>query len=121
MDEFNFDAFVMGWSGGAIPAPRQLWDGRKANIKGSSNYPGFNNKEVNRLIDLGPTVFNKKKRYKIYQKMEKLILQEFPYLLRVTPKNSLIAYWSDKITPSKPVFLKYSGTSSIYSRWLPTK
>jgi len=119
MDEFNFDGFVIGWSGGAIPAPEQLWEGAKAHIKGSSNYPGFDNDEVNDLIQKGPREFDEEKRTALYRKMERLILEEYPYLLRVKNKNTLIGYWSDQMRPADPPFLKYSGTSSIYTRWLP--
>ncbi len=120
VDEFKFQTFTIGWSGNPTPAPRQLFHGESANKVGTSNIPGLDHPEVNRLIGEGPTEFDKQKRYAIYQKMETLILEEQPYLFRGQDKNHLVGYWKDRLDPTATPFLKFSGSdirNPFYVRW----
>lgn len=120
IDEFNFEGFVIGWSGDPTPAPQQLWHGVSANTKGSSNIPGINDPSINKLIDAAPVSFDEKERIKLFQEMEKKIIAHQPYLFRWTEKNHHVAYWKDRIDPTERPFFKYSGSNLrefFYQHW----
>lgn len=124
LDEFKFDAMVIGWSGSPVPGPAQLFHGRTANNKGSSNIPGLDHKRLNELIDKGPAMFDEKKRLAAYHEMEKIIIDEQPYIFRWTENNHKAAYWSDKIDPTEKPFKKFSGTferDPFYFHWRAVK
>ncbi|MBF0279670.1 MAG: hypothetical protein HQM13_17870 [SAR324 cluster bacterium] len=120
LDEFKFQTFTIGWSGNPIPGPRQLFHGESVDKAGTSNIPGLNHPEVNRLIEEGPKEFDEKKRYAIYQKMEALIIDEQPYLFRGQDKSHLVGYWKDRLDPTATPFLKFSGSDTrnpFFIRW----
>ena len=120
IDEFKFEAFVLGWGGNPTPEPRQLWHGAHANKVGTSNLSGLAVKSIDELIDLTPTLFNEKERIEKFKKIEKQIIENQPYIFRWSMKNHLIAYWKDRVKPvGKPLY-KFSGTirrQPFYLHW----
>ena len=110
LDEFKFDAFVISWMGSPIPAPEQLFHGRTAESRSSSNIPGLNHKRLNDLIDKGPAQFDQKKRYALYHQIEKIIIDEQPYIFRWTQKLHKVSYWKDRVDPTATPFFKFSGS-----------
>ena len=124
VDEFNFEGFVIGWSGDPTPAPRQLWHGSTASQKGSSNIPGLNDPAIDALIDAAPVAFDVNKRIKLFKELENKILEHQPYLFRWTQKNHYVAYWKDKVNPTTNPFYKYSGSnlrSIFHLHWYKAK
>lgn len=121
LDEFKFDAFVIGWSGDVVPGPRQLFYGKSANNKGTSNYPGLNDTAIDALIDKGPATVDEKERYKLYQELERRIVDAQPYLFRWIPKEHMVSLWKDKVNPGEKPFFKFSGTDTspmpYWSHW----
>jgi ABC-type transport system substrate-binding protein len=79
LDEKSFDAVVMGWAGGGIiPQAHQLW--ATSSIKnGGSNWCSYSNAKVDALIEEAKTIFDMKKREKVFQKMSRLIYDDQPY------------------------------------------
>jgi peptide/nickel transport system substrate-binding protein/microcin C transport system substrate-binding protein len=123
-DEFQFDAFVMGWGGDPIPTPRQIFHGGGALKTGSSNVAGINHPALNQLIDSAPAVFDLKKRYSLFHEMEKIIITEQPWLFTWTDRDHLVAYWKDLVTQPNPHFYKYTGNhlrNVYYKRWTAAK
>lgn len=124
VDEFNFEGFVIGWSGDPVPAPNQLWHGSTANNKGTSNLAGLNDPEVNKLIDEAPTTFDEAKRIELFKTLEKKILSHQPYLLRWTQKNHYIGYWKDTVDATSTPMFKFSGSDRrklFYMHWHAAK
>ena len=123
LDDHSFDAVVLGWSGGGvIPSVQQLFKGSSANQKGSSNYPGLKNKKLDNLLNAVEKEFVKSKREKMYHQIEKIILDEQPYVWGLQSKYILTTYWKSKITPPNKIFLPYTSvTHSIFSRFTPTE
>ena len=120
VEEFKFEGFVMGWLGSIIPAPEAYFLGDNAHIKGTSNYSGINHPKINNLIKNGPMVFNNKKRYKLYQKLETLIMDELPYVFTYTDNLHRVADWSHKVNPSSKPFAKYTGDelgNPFFAHW----
>ncbi|MEM7589056.1 MAG: ABC transporter substrate-binding protein [Myxococcota bacterium] len=120
LDEFNYEGFAIGWTGSPVPAPEQLFHGRSADKKGSSNLPGLNNSRINKLIDLAPTEFDEAKRIKMYHEIEKLIIDEQPYVFRWTDAKHSVAFWKDRLNPTQKPYMKFGGThrrSPFYIHW----
>ena len=76
----KFDAVSLGWGRGQVDIdPKQIWhsDSQKG---GGSNFIGYSNPEVDRLIEKGRYTIDKSKRVEIYRKAYKLIAGDVPYL-----------------------------------------
>lgn len=120
VDEFKFEGFVISWSGNPEPEPRQLWHSSSAMQNGSSNMPGFQDKEVDRLIDLAPGLPKPENRDAAFREIEKRIIDGQPYVFRWGLMTHYAAYWKDKVAPGDTPFMKFSGdmTRSIfYTHW----
>lgn len=107
--EGNFDAITMAWSGGGIQwDPKQIWHSASAN--GGSNYIGYNNPEVDKLIDDARTTWDRKERANKLKKVNDLIAHDVPYIFLFHPSHVLYAHRAD-IQKPKDTF-KYSvGTT----------
>lgn len=112
MDEYKFEALVMSWGGDIIPGPEQLFHGRSIDNKGGSNYPGINHARLNELIEKGPAEFNEPKRLKMYHEMEKILIDENPYVYRWQEANHYVIYWKDKLDPTATPFYQFSGNET---------
>jgi peptide/nickel transport system substrate-binding protein len=73
----NFDAMTMMWQLDPEQDPYQIW--HSSQIKGGSNYPGFVNAEVDKLIEDARKEFDPAKRVELYHRMNIIIHEEQPY------------------------------------------
>lgn len=89
IDERNFQAVLLGWSTGFDSDPYDIWHSSKVN-QGEFNFVGYNNPEVDRLLEVGRVTFDIKKRKEIYSKVQRLIYEDQPYVFLYVPK-SLVA------------------------------
>lgn len=117
VDEWKFDGFTMGWGGNPTPDPSQLWTGKFADEKASSNIPGFKNAEADKLIEESPAIFDKQKRLASYHKLENLIVEAQPYLWRWQQKNHYFVYNKDLLAVPSKIY-KYSGSSLRGQPWI---
>lgn len=91
IEDKNFDAVFMGWSQGSPPENlRQLWHSSGAKEKGSSNFIGFANAEVDRIIDELDFEYDLQKRAALYHQFLQIIHDEAPYTFLYTPKVTLL-------------------------------
>jgi len=79
IQEWKFDACMLGWALDANPDPYQLWHSSMADVKGSSNHVGYKNSEVDRLIEQAREEFDKEKRIQLLHQIHKIIHQDQPY------------------------------------------
>jgi len=77
LDERNFDAVTLSWVFGFEQDPYQVWHSSQAE-KGS-NFVGFKNAEVDRLIEQGRTEFDREKRAQMNRRIHELIDENQPY------------------------------------------
>lgn len=117
VDEFKFEGFVITWSGDPVPAPEQLFHGRSAMNKGTSNIPGLNDPEINKRIDAGPEEFDDQKRYKLYKEIEKRIIANQPYIFRWMNAKHKAIYWNDRIDTTETPWEKYGGHDLRVPYW----
>lgn len=114
IDQYDFDAVVIGWSGVLFPDPEQLWHSRHINEPGGSNLPGYQNPEVDRLIDSLPPIFAPAKRAEIIKQIDRIIYQDVPYILFWEADYSRLLYKNIFGRPAT-VLSKYG--SGIISYW----
>lgn len=78
----NFEACVMSQRLGLDPDSRfQSW-----HSKGAFNFSGLNNKEVDRLLEEGRQTVELEKRKAIYQQIQKILLEEQPFIFHNYPE-----------------------------------
>jgi peptide/nickel transport system substrate-binding protein len=78
IDERNFDAITLGWTGNIEGDPKQIF--HSDSIKGGgSNYIAFRNKELDRLIDTARRTLDKDKRFELWHKVHQIIHEQQPY------------------------------------------
>lgn len=73
----DFDACVLGWSLSLDPDSYEIW--HSSQIEKGFNFTAYRNPEVDRLIELGRTEYDKEKRKEYYFKMHELIAEDQPY------------------------------------------
>jgi peptide/nickel transport system substrate-binding protein/microcin C transport system substrate-binding protein len=79
LDEAQFDAVVLAWTGGEVDLdPKQIWHSSSA-VKGGSNFIGYQNPEVDRLIDEARQELDKSKRIPLLQQVYRTIAADAPY------------------------------------------
>lgn len=114
MDDYNFDAVTIGWSGQLFIDPEQLWHSKHIGEMGGSNLSGYGNQKVDELIDSLPPIFDAKKRNEIIKQIDSLVFNDAPYVLFWGADYSRLFYKNVFGMP-KTVFTKYS--SGIIKYW----
>ena len=110
MDEGKFDAIALGWGAGSVAVdPKQVWHSSSA-TKGGSNFVGYKNPEVDKLIDKARETFDKKARIKILQDVYKKIADDAPYAFLFNDKNVLYGHRS-RIKKAKDTMVYSVGTA----------
>ncbi len=84
-DPKDFDAVIMGWSLGLDPDSWSIW--HSSEYPKGLNFIGYDNPDVDRLLQLGRTTMDKSKRKVIYAKMNKIISEDQPYIFLWYPKS----------------------------------
>ena len=79
LNDSQFDAIILGWSGGIEIDPKQIWHSDSMRDKGS-NRIGYSNPRVDRLIDKGRGQFNRSERIKTFREVYRLIAEDVPYI-----------------------------------------
>lgn len=74
----NFDATILGWSGGPEPDQYNLWHSSKT-APGQLNFIGFENTEVDALLERGRRTFDQKERKECYDRFQAILAEEQPY------------------------------------------
>ena len=120
IDDRNIEMFAMGWGAGSIESdPKQIWHS-SSDSKGGSNYGGYKNPEVDKLIEEGRAELDKAKRTKIFKKVYTLIAEDVPYIFMFNNKFDFYAM-SNKVKSPVDTYRYGFGQSSWWSASAPTK
>lgn len=87
LNERNFDAVTLAWSMGVESDPYQIWSSTQA--ESGSNFIGFKNEEVDRLIEEARTEFDREKREELYRQFSQIIHEEQPYTFLFCRKSTV--------------------------------
>ncbi|MCD6581720.1 MAG: peptide-binding protein [Desulfuromusa sp.] len=74
----NFDATILGWSGGPEPDQYNIWHSSKTGPR-ELNFIGFKNSEVDSLLEEGRRVFDLQQRKAYYDRFQEILAEEQPY------------------------------------------
>lgn len=108
VDEAKFDAIAMGWGGGSVDHdPKQIWHSASIGT-GGSNFIGYKNAKVDKLIDKARTEMDKKKRIPLYREIYREIAEDAPYVFMFNDKFALYAV-NKRIQQPKETFLYTVG------------
>ncbi len=113
IDQREFEATCLLWSGGVEGDPYQLWHSSGANRKASSNYVGYDSAEADALIEAGRREVDREKRYEIYRRFHEVIAADQPYTFLVAPTAVLA---QSKRFRNAVVF---EGGMSSRLQWIP--
>lgn len=75
----EFDAAMLGWATTYKSDPFQLWHGSQADIPDSSNGGGYQNPEVDKLIDELRVTLDVKRQVELFHKIHRLIHEDQPF------------------------------------------
>jgi ABC-type transport system substrate-binding protein len=102
IDEYKFDAVLLGWTREPWPDPAPLWHSRSA-VRGGLNLVRYKNPEVDKFIDEGDKSIPDEERVKLFRRVHEIIADEQPYTFLMEEDRSLYAYQSTLRT-AKPYY-----------------
>ena len=74
----NFDATILGWSGGPEPDQFEIWHSSKTGPR-ELNFIGYKNPEVDMLLEKGRRIFDQAERKQIYDRFQQILAEDQPY------------------------------------------
>lgn len=116
MDEFNYEMTWAAWGAGVFKDPESMWSSKEADRRGGSNITGFKDPVVDRMIEEQKRIFNVRSRNDIYRKIDRIIYQNYPYVLLWNINYTRLLYWN-KFGMPDTVLSKYGDESSAYRYW----
>ena len=116
MDEFNFDMTWAAWGASVFKDPESLWHSREAERPGGQNITGYNNPEVDAMIDGLRTEFDIHKRHATIREIDAILANDIPYVLLWNLNYRRLLYWNKFGIPDT-VLPKHSGEAGAYLFW----
>ncbi len=102
----NFEACLLGWGIGIDPSQIDIWDSRKTSEK-ELNFISYQNTEVDRLLELGASTYDREERKKYYDRFQEIIAEDQPYtFLFVQDSLPIISSRFHGIVPA-PIGISY--------------
>lgn len=103
LEERNFEAVRLAWGGGSVDIDlKQIW--HTSSIEGGgSNFIGYSNPEVDKLIDASRKLYSMEERKPLLQKAHKLIADDYPYVFWFNSKYTLYGH-SKRVDKPKDTF-----------------
>ena len=115
IDKRRFEAVLLGWSIGLDPDQYDIWHSSKTKEK-EFNFVGYNNPEVDRLLEEGRRTFDIKERKKAYFRIQEIIADELPYIFLYVPDATPIIHSRFKGIRPSPIGISYNQ-----SKWYVPK
>lgn len=81
----NFDATILGWTGGPEPDQYNIWHSSKTGPR-QLNFVGFKNAEVDELLERGRRTFDQQERKRYYDRFQEILADEQPYTFLYIPE-----------------------------------
>jgi ABC-type transport system substrate-binding protein len=84
----EFDACFLGWALGWKQDLFQIWHGSQAEVPESSNAIGYQNRELDKLIDEHRVTFDAARQKELYHRMHRIIYEDQPYAFLFVDKQT---------------------------------
>ena len=105
----NFEACLLGWGIGIDPSQIDIWNSKKTG-ESELNFITYQNPEVDRLLELGVSTYDKEERKKYYDEFQAIIAEDQPYtFLFVQYSLPIISSRFHGIQPA-PIGISYNFT-----------
>jgi peptide/nickel transport system substrate-binding protein/microcin C transport system substrate-binding protein len=91
VDDRNFEALAMAWGGVVESDPHQIWHS-ESDVKGGSNFIGYSNPEVDKLIGKIRQEMYSKKRQALQRKVYRLVAEDYPAIFMWSPRFEFYAH-----------------------------
>ena len=85
MDQRDFDAMTLGWSGSVEGDPYQIFHSSQIE-GGGDNYVNYRNKELDQLIEDARRTLDKDERMQLWHEVHRIIHEDQPYTFLFTQK-----------------------------------
>ena len=82
----EFDSVLLGWGLSSTPDPYLFWH-TDSDKKGGFNLVGYNNKRIDKMIEVSQSMIDREKLSLIWQEMFKIIVNDNPYLFLYIPNS----------------------------------
>jgi len=86
VDKKLFDAVILGWALSRDPDQYSIWHSKQTGY-GQYNFISYENKQVDKLLEMGRVTFDIDKRKKIYRKLHSIIFNDIPYIFLYYPES----------------------------------
>lgn len=116
IDKYDFDMTWTAWGGAVFKDPETLWDSKYIDENGQYNLAAFKNPRVDKLIEQQKSEFNLNKRNTIVKEIDKLVYEEYPYVLLWHMDHTRLLYWNRFGMPKEPLG-KYGDESAATLLW----
>ena len=123
IDKGKFEAVIMGWSLSRDPDCYDIWHSSKTR-PGEFNFIGYKNEEVDRLLLEGRREYSQEKRREIYNRINRLIFDDHPYIFLYVPDALPIVHGRFKGIVPAPAGIGYNfikwyvpKEEQRYTRW----
>ena len=107
IDKRNFEAVLLGWSLPREPDNFDLWHSSKTK-EGEFNFVGYKNEEVDNLLLEARRNFDAAKRKECYQRINKIIYAEQPYMFLYVPESLSILHKRFRGVKPEPIGIGYN-------------
>ncbi len=84
IDKGNFEVVLLAWMTSQDPDMYDIWHSSKTK-PGELNFIGYNNQEVDRLLEQGRSTFDLEQRKKAYFRIQEILADEQPYTFLYVP------------------------------------
>ena len=74
----NFDATILGWTGGPEPDQYNIWHSSKTGPR-QLNFIKYENAEIDQLLEEGRRVFDQQQRKAYYDRFQQILAEDQPY------------------------------------------
>lgn len=114
VDDGNFEAVAMAWQNPFEWDPKQIWHSSSA-IPGGSNFIGYKNPDLDKLIDQARFEMDRSKRIKLMHKIYEIIANDAPYVWMFNDRYAFYAT-SDRVEKPADTFKYEIGHSYWWSK-----
>ena len=107
IDKRRFEAVILGWSIGLDPDQYDIWYSGKTKEK-EFNFVGYNNPEVDALLEKGRRTYDVAERKKAYFRIQEILADELPYIFLYVPDATQIVHARFKGIKPSPIGIEYN-------------
>ena len=115
-NKYEFELSQLGWTSTLNPDPYGMWHSKFKDQPSGNNIAGFSDPQLDKLIIEAGKIFDRNKRAKLFHKMDSILFNNHPYILRWHKSYVLIGYWN-KFGFIPQVIPKYEGYAHWHYAW----